>query len=110
MTRLSINEMTTFRWSFEEDVREYRAASISAMGVWRRKLSDYGEQRDIELLRQSGLAVSNLLWAGGFIGSEGHSYRESIDDAPWIGSRKALGAAIIESNRLKANLALRHDE
>ncbi|HTQ40092.1 MAG TPA: TIM barrel protein, partial [Pirellulales bacterium] len=81
MPRLSINEMTTYRWSFEEDVRHYCAAGIPAIGVWRRKLSDFGEQRGIELLNQSGLAVSNVLWAGGFTGSEGHTYRESVDDA-----------------------------
>src|SRR5262245_11355304 len=81
MVRLSMNEMTTYRWSFDEDVRHYCAAGIPAIGVWRRKLSDFGEQRGIELLKDSGLAVSNLLWAGGFTGSEGHSYRESIDDA-----------------------------
>jgi sugar phosphate isomerase/epimerase len=81
MPRLSMNEMTTFRWSFEEDVQHYRAAGIPAIGVWRRKLSDFGEQRGIELLHESGLAVSNLLWAGGFTGSEGHSYSESVDDA-----------------------------
>jgi sugar phosphate isomerase/epimerase len=81
MPRLSMNEMTTYRWSFDEDVRHYCAAGIPAIGVWRRKLSDFGEQRGIELLRNSGLAVSNLLWAGGFTGSEGHTYRESIDDA-----------------------------
>jgi sugar phosphate isomerase/epimerase len=80
MPRLSINEMTTFRWSFDEDLRQYCAAGIKAVGVWRRKLSDYGEQRGIELLAQSGVAVSNLLWAGGFTGSEGHTHRESIDD------------------------------
>ena len=38
------------------------------------------KQRGIELLKDSGLAVSNLLWAGGFTGSEGHTYRESLDD------------------------------
>src|SRR5262245_6385542 len=81
MPRLSMNEMTTYRWSFEEDVRHYVAAGIPAIGVWRRKLSDFGEQRAIELLKDSGLAVSNLLWAGGFTGSEGHTFRESIDDA-----------------------------
>ncbi len=81
MPRFSMNEMTTYRWSFEEDVQHYVAAGIPAIGVWRRKLSDYGEARGIELLKQSELAVSNLLWAGGFTGSEGHSYRESIDDA-----------------------------
>ena len=81
MSRLSMNEMTTYRWSFEEDLQHYRAAGIPAIGVWRRKLSDFGEQRGIELLQESGLAVSNLMWAGGFTGSEGHTYRESIDDA-----------------------------
>src|SRR5215471_15287934 len=80
MPRLSLNEMTTYRWSFDEDVKNYSAAGIPAIGVWRRKLSDFGEQRGIELLKDSGLAVSNLLWAGGFTGSEGHTHRESIED------------------------------
>ena len=81
MAQLSMNEMTTYRWSFEEDVIHYRAAGIGAIGVWRQKLADYGEERGIELLAESGLEVSNLLWAGGFTGSDGHSYRESIKDA-----------------------------
>ncbi|MGC4004544.1 MAG: sugar phosphate isomerase/epimerase [Pirellulales bacterium] len=81
MARLSINELTTFRWTLEEDVRHYRAAGIPAIGVWRRKLVDCGEERAIELLAQSGLAVSNLSWAGGFTGSDGTSYRDAIDDA-----------------------------
>jgi sugar phosphate isomerase/epimerase len=81
MLRLSMNEMTTYRWSFEEDVAHYRAAGFTAMGVWRQKLSDYGEEKGIELLAESGLAASNLLWAGGFTGSDGRSHGESIDDA-----------------------------
>ncbi len=81
MARLSVNEMTTYRWSFEEDVSHYRAANIGAMGVWRQKLADFGEDKGIELLAQSGLAVSNLLWAGGFTGSDGHTYQESLKDA-----------------------------
>jgi sugar phosphate isomerase/epimerase len=81
MARLSMNEMTTFRWSFEEDVAHYAAAGYAAMGVWRQKLSDYGEDKGIELLAARQMAVSNLLWAGGFTGSDGRSFRESIDDA-----------------------------
>jgi sugar phosphate isomerase/epimerase len=81
MTGLSINEMTTFRWSFEEDVTRYHAAGIQAIGVWRQKLADYGEEKGIELLAHSGMAVSNLLWAGGFTGSDGHSYQEGLADA-----------------------------
>jgi sugar phosphate isomerase/epimerase len=76
-----MNEMTTFRWSFDEDVRQYRAAGYQAIGVWRQKLSDFGEERGVDLLHESGLAVSNLMWAGGFTGSDGHTHRESIDDA-----------------------------
>ncbi len=81
MARLSINEMTTFRWSFEEDVAQSLAAGFTALGVWRQKLSDYGEDKGIELLAQRQMAVSNLLWAGGFTGSDGRTFRESIDDA-----------------------------
>ena len=81
MARLSINEMTTYRWSFEEDVQNYAAAGIPGIGVWRQKLSDFGEEKGIELLNDAGLDVSSLLWAGGFTGSEGRTYKESIDDA-----------------------------
>jgi sugar phosphate isomerase/epimerase len=81
MARLSMNEMTTFRWSFEEDVAQYAAAGFTALGVWRQKLSDFGEEKGIELLAKRQLSVSNLLWAGGFTGSDGRSFRESIDDA-----------------------------
>lgn len=81
MAHLSINELTTYRWSFEEDVAEYKAAGAQAIGVWRQKLSDFGEEKGIELLDESGLEVSNLLWAGGFTGSDGRSFRESVEDA-----------------------------
>lgn len=81
MARLSINELTTFRWTFEEDVVQYAAAGVPAIGVWRQKLSDFGEEKAVELLKETGLAVSNLLWAGGFTGSDGRRFRECVDDA-----------------------------
>ncbi len=81
MVRLSLNETTTFRWSFEEDVLHYSNAGIPAIGIWRHKLSDCGQQRAAELLDESRLAVSHLHWAGGFTGSDGRSFRASVDDA-----------------------------
>lgn len=81
MPRLSMNELTTFRWSFDEDVHHYQQAGFEAIGVWRRKLADFGEERAIELLVDTGMNVSNLLWAGGFTGNDGRPLRESIDDA-----------------------------
>jgi sugar phosphate isomerase/epimerase len=81
MTILSMNEVTTFRWPFEEDVARYVAAGYQGIGVWRQKLADYGEERGIDLLASSGLKVTNLLWAGGFTGSDGRSLHESVEDA-----------------------------
>ena len=81
MAQLSISETTTFRWSFEEDVTQYGAAGIPAIGIWRHKLSDCGQSKALDLLRRSGLKVSHLFWAGGFTGGDGRSHRESIEDA-----------------------------
>ncbi|MEN6404900.1 MAG: sugar phosphate isomerase/epimerase [Thermoguttaceae bacterium] len=81
MAVLSMNETTTFRWSFEEDVARYAEAGIPAIGVWRQKLSDYGAAKAAELLDGRGLKVSHLFWAGGFTGSDGRSFRESVEDA-----------------------------
>lgn len=80
-TRISVNEMTTYRWTFEEDVQNYSAAGFSALSVWRQKLSDFGEEKGAELLQEKRISVSSLLWGGGFTGSDGRSFRESIDDA-----------------------------
>ncbi|GIW93713.1 MAG: xylose isomerase [Pirellulaceae bacterium] len=81
MAQISVNELTTYRWSFDEDVRNYLEAGIQAMGVWREKLADFGEERGIEMLRDHQVRVSSLLWAGGFTGSDGRSYKESVNDA-----------------------------
>lgn len=81
MTLLSMNEMTTFRWSFEQDVENYQQAGCSGIGVWRSKLSDGDENAAIDLLAASGLSVTHLSWAGGFTGSDGRTLAESIDDA-----------------------------
>jgi len=81
MALLSINELTTYRWSFEDDVQRYADAGIRAIGVWRQKLSDFGEEKGIELIDDVGLRVSNLMWAGGFTGSDGRSYKDALVDA-----------------------------
>lgn len=81
MACLSVSETTTFRWSFEEDIHRYRAAGIPAIGVWRQKLSDFGEEKGAELIAEADLKVSHLFWAGGFTGSDGRSYKAAVDDA-----------------------------
>ena len=81
MALLSMNEVTTYRWSLEQDLKRYRKAGFEAIGVWRQKMQDCGEDRAVDLVAESGLRVSNLSWAGGFTGSDGRTLEESVRDA-----------------------------
>jgi sugar phosphate isomerase/epimerase len=96
MPTLSINEVTTYRWTLEEDVRRYAEAGCEGIGVWRQKLSDYGEEDGIDLIAESGLLVTNLTWAGGFTGSGCCTPEESVQDAAHaIRLAGALGAGCL---------------
>ncbi len=79
--RLSIQQTMTYRWSLVEDVQGYRQAGIDAIGIWRTKLADYEDDKTVEVIRDSGLAVSSISWAGGFTGWNHGTFREAVDDA-----------------------------
>lgn len=80
MLRLSVCELSTYRWTFEEDVLQYHAAGYEAIGIWRPKLMEYGEEKGVELLAEHGLEISSMQWVGGFTGNDGRSYREALHD------------------------------
>lgn len=103
MDRFAVNEVTTFRWSLEQDLEEYRRADAAAIGVWRQKLSDVGDEVAVRLIRGSGLKVSSLSWAGGFTGSDGRGHAESVEDA-----REAIHlAAVLEADCLMLHTGAR---
>jgi sugar phosphate isomerase/epimerase len=79
--RLSVSQVSTYRWGFEEDVIRYRACGYAAVGIWRLKLSDFGETKAAEFLCEQGMKVSSLHWAGGFTGNDGRSFSEAMHDA-----------------------------
>jgi sugar phosphate isomerase/epimerase len=81
MLELSMNEVTTLRWSLEEDIENYCRAGYRSIGVWRQKISDWDEEDAVDMLALSGLGVSNLACAGGFTGLRGASFRDGVDDA-----------------------------
>ncbi len=76
--RISINELTTLRWSLEEDLNAYRSYDIPAIGVSWRKLLAYGVQRGVRKIKQSELPVSSLGWVGGFTGHNGFGFDEVL--------------------------------
>lgn len=81
MVKLAINEVTTYRWTLEEDVLAVSNFGFSGIGLWRPKLTEYGIEKAVELLQEHNLQVSSVSWAGGFTGSDGRSYHDSLCDA-----------------------------
>ena len=81
MNTLAISELSTLRWSLEEDVHAYSQRGFKGIGVYRPKLEDYGLDRAIELLAEFSLSVTSLSWVGGFTGSDGRGFGESVLDA-----------------------------
>ena len=77
---LSVNQATTLRWSFEEDVVRYRLAGIETMGIWLPKLLEYGEERGLEWLNENEMSVSTLSYAGGFTGAFGHELEDVLEE------------------------------
>jgi sugar phosphate isomerase/epimerase len=97
MPKLSISEVTTHDWTFEEDVKNYAAAGIAGIGVWRDKLDVYGIERGLELLASSPLQVANLVDAGYFLAKTRSQTRRAIED---------VIEAIELAQRLKTNCLL----
>lgn len=81
MLRLSVNELSTMKWSFEEDVIHYHEAGFSAIGIWYPKLVEYGEEKGCELLREHGFEISSITHFAGFTGCDGRSFRHELVQA-----------------------------
>jgi sugar phosphate isomerase/epimerase len=80
-SRLAVSELSTYRWSFEEDILRYKHHGYNAVGVWRPKLADCGEAKGKEFLLDQKMKVSSLNWAGGFTGNDGRTFRDAMHDA-----------------------------
>jgi len=78
---ISVNEFSTLRWNFQEDVVKYASQGINKIGISRDKVSDFGVEAAVDLLFEMKMAVSSVNWAGGFTGSDGRSFVDSVEDA-----------------------------
>lgn len=81
MRRLSICQFSTNRWSFHQDILKYASLDVGSVGIWKSKLLDVGAQEAADFLFEMKMDVSSLHWAGGFTGSEGNSYIDTVNDA-----------------------------
>ena len=99
MRQISVSQFTTCHWTFEEDLLRYQALGYDSIGIWRRKIDDFGHRDAIDMLYDSSLGVSSLNWAGGFTGSDCRSFIDAVDDAM---------DAISLASKLKADTLIVH--
>jgi sugar phosphate isomerase/epimerase len=81
MNTVAISQLSTLRWSIEEDANAYAARGFKGIGIYRPKLEDFGLERTIDLLAECSLSATSLSWVGGFTGSDGRKYEEAVQDA-----------------------------
>jgi sugar phosphate isomerase/epimerase len=81
MFDVAISQLTTIRWELAQELAHFTEHGFSAVSLWRPKVSDAGIDGTAAALARTGMRVSSLQWAGGFTGSDGRSFRESVADA-----------------------------
>lgn len=89
LARLSLNQMTTRRWSLPEAVEACAQAGLGGIGVWREPLAVTGVNPAAKLIRDAGICVSSLC-RGGFL-TDGEpaaldDNRRAIDEAAILGA------------------------
>lgn len=81
MNTVAISQLSTLRWSIEEDAKAYSQRGFGGIGIFRPKLEDFGLDRTIELLAECSLSTTSLSWVGGFTGSDGRKFQDAVEDA-----------------------------
>ena len=89
LARLSLNQMTTKRWSVREAVDGCARAGIPAIGLWREHVADQGLDASARLVADAGLRVSSLC-RGGFLTTGDAAAlddnRRAIEEAATLGT------------------------
>ena len=79
--KLSLSQLTTMRWSLQEEVLQLKALGYDGIGLWRPKVSEFGEAAAADVIRENDVGVASLSFAGGFTGRNGFSFQDALADA-----------------------------
>jgi sugar phosphate isomerase/epimerase len=93
IARLSLNQMTTERWSVREAADGCARAGIGAIGLWRHNVAETGLTQSARVVRDAGLRVSSLCRGGMFPAATAaerqariNDNRQAIDEAAELGT------------------------
>lgn len=97
MDRLSLNQITTRRWSLPEAVAGCADAGVGWIGLWRDKVAEVGVDVAARLTREYGLHVSSLCRGGFFtgMGPDGPTGDGIADTRVAIDEAVTLGADVL---------------
>ena len=87
-TRLSLNQITTNRWSLAEALDGCLRAQVPAIGIWRHKIAEVGLPESRRLVRDAGLHVSSVCRGGMFPAATAEERAVRIED-----NRRAIDEA-----------------
>lgn len=80
ISRLSLNQITTQRWSVKEAVEGCVRAEIPYIALWRDKVAQTGLEESARLVREAGLKISSLCRGGWFDGATPAERQARLDD------------------------------
>jgi len=86
--RLSLNQITTNRWSLAEAIEGCLRAELPAIGIWRNKIAEVGLAESCRLVRNAGLRVSSVCRGGMFPAATAEERAARIED-----NRRAIDEA-----------------
>lgn len=96
ITRLSLNQMTTERWSVREAVEGCVRAGVPYIGLWRHKVAETGLRESARTVRDAGLRVSSLCRGGMFVAADAVGRQARLDDnRRAVDEAVELGAAVL---------------
>jgi sugar phosphate isomerase/epimerase len=89
ISRLSISQITTNAWSFEDAVKNYASHEIDNIGIWADKIAHLKPGEVRRILSEGRMKATNLCFAGLFTGESQDKRDASIDS-----TKKTLELAV----------------
>src|SRR2546423_5642925 len=78
--RLSLNQITTQKWSVREAVDGCARTGIPFIGLWRDKVAEIGLRESARMVRDAGLHISSLCRGGWFSAATAAERQAPLDD------------------------------
>jgi sugar phosphate isomerase/epimerase len=80
LSRLSLNQITTEKWTLIEAANGCARANVPYIGVWRHKLAEIGINKAKKIIQDTGLKVSSLCRGGMFPASDVLERLKKLED------------------------------